>query len=221
MPRLFTYTIPYDDGAAPNPFHGLCTLAICKPGIRRVAKKDDWVAGLGSKNAWSGDLEGHLVYAMKVEEVVSMADYDRLAQSRWPNRVPNPLSLDAADRLGDCIYDFSGGSPPYQRSGVHGPGNVARDLRGENVLIATDFYYFGSRAIPLPGHLRAICHQTQGHRSDSNDEYFDDFIYWLRGLGLPRGQLHGWPDHVVNWADAQRGCGCAARAKGREDDGDC
>ena len=49
MPRLFSYTIPSDDGAAPNPFHGQCTLAICKPSIRRVAKKDDWIAGLGSK----------------------------------------------------------------------------------------------------------------------------------------------------------------------------
>jgi hypothetical protein len=37
MTQLFTYTIPYDDGAAPNPFHGICTLAICKPSIRRVA----------------------------------------------------------------------------------------------------------------------------------------------------------------------------------------
>ena len=44
-PRLFSYTIPIDDGAAPNPFHGMCTLAICKPGIRRVAKKGDWIAG--------------------------------------------------------------------------------------------------------------------------------------------------------------------------------
>lgn len=69
MPRLFTYTIPVDDGAAPNPFNGMCSLAICKPGIRRVAKPDDWIAGLGSKKAPSGDLSGRLVYAMRVEEL--------------------------------------------------------------------------------------------------------------------------------------------------------
>jgi hypothetical protein len=51
MPRLFTYTIPIDDGAAPNPFRGMCSLAICKPCIRRVAEEHDWVAGLDSKNA--------------------------------------------------------------------------------------------------------------------------------------------------------------------------
>lgn len=79
MPRLFTYTIPIDDGAAPNPFGGMCTLAICKPGIRRVAKKGDWIAGLGSKYAPSGDLSARLVYAMRVEEVLSLREYDRRA----------------------------------------------------------------------------------------------------------------------------------------------
>lgn len=54
MPRLFSYTIPIDDGSAPNPFRGMCSLAICKPGIRRTAEEGDWVAGLGSKKAPSG-----------------------------------------------------------------------------------------------------------------------------------------------------------------------
>jgi hypothetical protein len=49
MPLLFSYTIPIDDGAVPNPFCGMCSLAICKPAIRRVAKQGDWVAGLGSR----------------------------------------------------------------------------------------------------------------------------------------------------------------------------
>ena len=82
MPRLFTYTIPIDDGAAPNPFSGMCSLAICKPGIRRVAQEDDWVAGLGSRNAPSGDLSERLVYAMRVEKVLSLEEYDREAATR-------------------------------------------------------------------------------------------------------------------------------------------
>lgn len=32
--KAFCYVIPYDTGFAPNPFHGLCTLATCKPQIR-------------------------------------------------------------------------------------------------------------------------------------------------------------------------------------------
>lgn len=61
MPRLFTYTIPIDDGAAPNPFNGMCSLAICKPRIRSVAKPGDWIAGLGSKDAPSRDLSRKLL----------------------------------------------------------------------------------------------------------------------------------------------------------------
>jgi len=74
--RLFSYVLRYDTGSAPNPFLGMCTLAICKPRIRRVAEPGDWVAGVGSVNVRGRDLSGHLVYAMKVEESISLADYD-------------------------------------------------------------------------------------------------------------------------------------------------
>lgn len=222
MTRLFSYTIPVDDGAAPNPFHGMCSLAICKPGIRRVAQQGDWVAGLGSKNASSGDLSGRLVYAMKVTDVVSQADYDHLANANWPHRIPDVVSRDLADRLGDCIYDFSTGTPPRQRPGVHGQQNVSVDLGGLNVLLSTDFYYFGSRAIPLPAHLIGICHQTQGHRSNSNTQFVDPFVYWLRSLKLGPGQLYGWPDYIVDWEALIRHCsGCTPRAADGAHDPDC
>lgn len=217
MPRLFTYIIPVDDGAAPNPFRGMCSLAICKPGIRRVAKKDDWVAGLGSKNAPSGDLSRRLVYAMRVEDVLSFKEYDQQAPTRWPHRVPNVRSADLSERLGDCIYDYSKGAPS-QRPSVHGRNNVETDLGGQNVLISGDFYYFGSRAIRLPDYLLPICHQTQGHKSDSNAPYFDQFVAWLRNLGLVPGQVHGWPDSIVDWGGVYSCDGCSIRKLDGEND---
>ena len=36
---LYSYIVAYDGGSAPNPFHEFCTLAICKPGMRRTAEK--------------------------------------------------------------------------------------------------------------------------------------------------------------------------------------
>lgn len=209
-PRLFTYIIPVDDGAAPNPFNGMCTLAICKPSIRRVAKKGDWVVGLGSKNAPSGDLSGCVVYAMLVEEVHTMSQYDKLAPKRWPFRIPNVKSAALQDRLGDCIYDFSSGKPK-QRKGVHGRSNIARDLGGENVLVSRRFYYFGNRAIPLPDDLRGICHQTQGHRSNSNDRYVKKFIAWICGTVRQPGQLYGWPDFIVDWSAKGNNHSCITR----------
>lgn len=32
---LFSYIVRWDHGFAPNPFHGICSLATCKPGIRK------------------------------------------------------------------------------------------------------------------------------------------------------------------------------------------
>ncbi len=219
MPRLFTYTIPTDDGAAPNPFNGMCSLAICKPGIRRVAQMGDWVAGLGSKYAPSGDLSGRLVYAMVVEQVLSLEEYDQEAPMRWPHRIPNVQSKALAERLGDCIYAFNGGTAA-QRSSVHGPGNVEIDLSGKNVLLSRDFYYFGSRAKELPDYLRPICHQTQEHRSASNAPYFEQFVAWVRSQAPVPGQ-YGWPDYIVQWGSVESCGGCLLRKLDDENDPDC
>lgn len=220
MARLFTYTIPVDDGAAPNPFRGMCSLAICKPGIRRVAKPGDWVAGLGSKNAPSGDLSGHLVYAMRVEKVLSLKEYDQQASSSWPHRIPNVRSADLSERLGDCIYDYSSGNA-VQRPSVHGPDNVRTDLGGQNVLISHDFYYFGNRAILLPNYMLPICHQTQGHRSDSNAPFYEQFVSWLQSPNLTPGQVYGWPDFIVDWDTVSSCGGCTIRKIDGENDKPC
>src|SRR6266567_355065 len=74
-PTLFSYCIPYDDGAAPNPFWGLCTLAICKPIIRRVANIGDWIVGTGSVNSPIRDISGKVVYAMRVTQKKTMGEY--------------------------------------------------------------------------------------------------------------------------------------------------
>ena len=36
--KLFSYVVARDFAFAPNPFHGYCTLATCKPIIRRVTQ---------------------------------------------------------------------------------------------------------------------------------------------------------------------------------------
>src|SRR5215831_11860111 len=48
-----------------------------------------WDRGLGSRTAPSGDLPGRLVYAMRVEEVFSLQEYDRQAPADWPHPIPN------------------------------------------------------------------------------------------------------------------------------------
>ena len=59
MSKIYSYVLRYDDGAAPNPFWDLCTLTICKPGIRKGALVGDWVLGTGSKRAKCNDGQIH------------------------------------------------------------------------------------------------------------------------------------------------------------------
>ena len=71
MKRLYSYVLRFDDGAAPNPFWQTCTLAICKPAIRRTSRIGDWVIGTGSKNSKlkdgnTYDLSDSVIYAMKI-----------------------------------------------------------------------------------------------------------------------------------------------------------
>ena len=74
MARLFTYVVAHDTGFAPNPFHGFCTLAVCKPRIRKGAKIGDWIIGTGSGAKGKGR-EGNIVFAMRVTEDMAFDQY--------------------------------------------------------------------------------------------------------------------------------------------------
>ena len=189
---LYTYCIPYDDGAAPNPFWGICTLVICKPVIRRIAKKGDWIVGIGSKNSPIGDISKHVVYAMRITDKMTLEEYDRSCQKQYPNKIPDSDSKDYRRRLGDCIYDFSK-NPPEMRGEVHKAGNRARDVGGKYALISKHFYYFGDQPIELRDNLQGIIKQGQAHRSKSNAPYVDNFILWIEGLGFEPNKIHGEP----------------------------
>jgi Nucleotide modification associated domain 2 len=82
MGKIYSYVLRYDDGAAPNPFWDTCTLAICKPTIRRKTQPGDWVIGTGSKNSRCNDglvhdLSDRLVYAVySVDDDPGFRDVD-------------------------------------------------------------------------------------------------------------------------------------------------
>lgn len=220
MTSLFSYTIPVDDGAAPNPFSGHCTLAICKPAIRRTALEGDWIAGLGSINApRDRNLSGHLVYAMRVDKILSLEEYDRLARAGKIDRIPNIKSAALQDRLGDCIYDYSGDAVA-QRPSVHTSENIETDLKGENALLSKTFYYFGRDAIELPEHLMPIIHQTQGHKRGANKDYVEKFIKWICSGDYEVGQI-GWPDFPIDWVKRGLCSPCAGRKDDGERDSEC
>jgi hypothetical protein len=192
--KLYSYCLRYDDGAAPNPFWDICTLVICKPAIRRTASIGDWVVGLGSAGSPVRNKSKDVIYAMQVTNKMTMREYDEFCKGNFPNKLPQWRNReDKRLWVGDCIYDYSQGEPPKLRQGVHTEENVKRDLSGEYALISDHFYYFGDRSVSLPRNLYPIIHDTQGHKSDSNQVYLEMFLVWIEDLGFEPNKLYGKP----------------------------
>jgi hypothetical protein len=175
--KLHSYTVMHDRGFSPNPFWGYCTLACCKPVIRRTAEDGDWVAGLSSK------ADGNrLVYAMQIEEILTYQAYYR--DSRFAAKIPDYSTGRIVHRCGDNIYKPLPDGGFQQLRSMHSEGTnenpetKAHDLSGGNVLIAQTFYYFGSQALSLPEELEVL-RAGRGHKNRfSSDDIcrFLDFI---------------------------------------------
>lgn len=189
--KLYSYVIPRDYGFAPNPFHGVCTLATCKPKIRKAVKTNDWVIGTGSKRY---DLEGKLVYAMQVSEVMTFDQYWN--DPRFENKKPN-LRGSLKLRLGDNIYHHAPGGKKWLQEDSHhsfengsiNMANVRTDTNHTtNVLIGHRFAYWGKDAIDIPARLRKfhkfdIVKSFSGHKCRFPDELVSEFAEWFNDLG--------------------------------------
>lgn len=146
---LYTYAITRDFGFAPNPFHGLCTLATCKPGIRKSAKVGDWVMGIGGSTLRS--VKRKCILLMKVSEKVSFQDY--WDQERFSLKKP-VRNGSRVQMLGDNIYHRheNGGwrqedSHHSNPDGTPNTVNLSRDTgQTDQVLVSNYFLYFGDQA---------------------------------------------------------------------------
>lgn len=184
MARLYSYILRIDDGAAPNPFWGICTLTICKPAIRRTAQVGDWIIGTGSKNSKlrdgnTYDLSDSIVYAMKITDVKSLAEYDSFCRLHLKNKLPTWYTKDWRLRVGDCIYDYSEGANPKIRKGVHDEANKKKDLSGLHALLSNHFYYFGEEARTIPPALKSLIKRNQGHLKIEDPELISKFVKWI------------------------------------------
>src|SRR4051812_44625037 len=72
MSRVYMYVVDRDFGFAPNPFHGYCTLATCKPGIRARARVGDWIIGIGGGRLGA---TGRCIFAMQISAKITFNEY--------------------------------------------------------------------------------------------------------------------------------------------------
>lgn len=182
--RVYSYVIDHDLGFAPNPFHRVCTLSACKPMIRQHAQLGDYVVGTGSK---PNNLQNHLIYWMRVEEIITFDQYwvDPRFRAKRPVMVGSRMQI-----YGDNIYHRGSGGAFVQEDSFHSePGgivsmsNLERDTgRTDNVLIGREFAYWGEAAPLIPPGLRDFVHPTQGHRCNFPSDRVEAFLAWIHGM---------------------------------------
>ncbi len=129
MSRVYIYVVDRDFGFAPNPFHGVCTLATCKPQIRRTAKLDDWVVGVGGARL---NATGHCIFAQRVTANLTFDEYwsDTSFRDKRPVRNGSRVMM-----VGDNIYHRDVGNGPWLQEDSHhshpdgspNPVNLERD----------------------------------------------------------------------------------------------
>lgn len=194
--RIHSYIIDHDLGFAPNPFFGVCTLAACKPKIRKYAQIGDYVIGTGSK---PNKLNGHIIYWMKIEDIVDINEYwhsDEF-QSKKPIMKGSRMQ-----RYGDNIYyrDESGNINQVNsfhslESGDSCPDNLKRDTSTtQNVLMGKEFIYWGQDAPRIPDELSNFVVTTQGHKNRFSEEQKAQMLKFLHSF--PERGFVGRP---ANW----------------------
>lgn len=202
MRVLYSYVVAYDSGFAPNPFNGFCTLATCKPEIRKRANIGDWVIGTGShrKGVRRG---GFLVYAMRVDEALSFEKY--WDDSRFLKKRPN-LAGSYRMACGDNIYSPKpNGSGWNQLNSYHSRNDgssyqkhIERDTSVNRVLISKNFAYSGAEGPEVPKSLQysGIILKGRNYKKITDDTIIEDFEAWFTGLRV-KGRYQGRPFDMI------------------------
>lgn len=178
--KLYSYVIPRDYGFAPNPYFNYCTLATCKPVIRRVAHIGDWLAAYG---AAASAQHGKLVYIMQISEIMSFDEYweDVRFKSKHPIYSKGVIHM-----YGDNIYHHLDGewiqeySHHSKEDGSINYINLNRDTKTDRVLIATEFYYFGSNAVDIPEDFADMKWKYRQHGVPDDEKKINEFIAYIR-----------------------------------------
>lgn len=201
--RLHSYVVARDYGFAPNPFHGYCTLATCKPVIRKTADICDWIVGTGSRKYGRQD---HLVFAMRVSCILTYDEYWN--DPRFTPKMPN-LERSWKYAYGDNIYHHDKRMDKWIQEDSHhsldggklNKENLQHDTSStDRVLISNHFFYWGGSGPLIPANFLGPngpdirCH-SRGHRNKFRQSFVYDFIKWIES-NYPANQYLGRP---LNW----------------------
>ena len=202
LPRIYSYVIEHDLGFAPNPFHGICTLACCKPYIRKYATVGDYIIGTAAADT---PIHGHMSYWMRVSQVITFDKYWKEPQFR--GKRPDMRS-GRMYRYGDNIYYRDAANGEYcavdsfhsEEHGGVSPDNLQTDTgTTTRVLLGDDFAYWGIDGPEIPEPLRKVFVAKRYHKCRFPAEKVRDFLSWLELV--PGHGLLGRPAH---WRNAKK-----------------
>lgn len=156
--KVCVYVMTVDSGLAPNPFHGVCTLAVCTPNHARAnLKAGDYILGIAgvglSRRITSAPGDRKIIYSMQIDEVLTLGEY--YADSRFRSKIPKRKGP-AEIQCGDNFYKTNNGKVEgilmhTQDTEEHeGTDIEEQDCRGNRVFIGKRFNYFGSHALEIP-----------------------------------------------------------------------
>jgi hypothetical protein len=186
--RLHSYVVDHDMGFAPNPFHGVCTLACCKPRVRKYAKLGEYVIGVGTKKRKLGS---RLIYLMKISDITDFDRYWKDPRFRKKRAVPNGSWM---QRYGDNIYHrdlktqfwVQENSFHSKKDGITDPDNLRVDTgTTDRVLVGDWFVYWGEKAPEIPKRFDQFVHKGIGNHYVDDHQAIEKFVDWALSKGEP------------------------------------
>jgi hypothetical protein len=168
--KLYSYTMTVDDGFAPNPTGGICTLAYCMVTMRRTVQAGDYVVGLAGaeyRKRRGAEWPAYpVIYAMRVTDVIGFEEFRR--DERYRRHFSPHLNTD-------------------------------KQVDTDRVLVSDDFIYWGGDGPPLPRKLSTLIKQKgPGHLCNFPPGVVREFVQWFesqpdRGLvGRPFADWYTW-----------------------------
>lgn len=130
---LRSYKMTHDTGFAPNVSGDTLSLATCKPKIREVCNKGEWIAGFNSATLDGTEVsKERLVYLAKVSGEMNFYEFWKNYECKRPDK----------DKNGDNIYKPKGDEYEQMLNAHHGIEWKEHDLKADRVLLCDEFYYF-------------------------------------------------------------------------------
>ena len=140
---------------------------------------------------------------MEVDEILDYASY--YSDGRFANKIPDYSRGEVVWKAGDNIYRPLPNNDFLQLRSMHSNGDKenfkmkARDLRGENVLIARKFRYFGGSGPELPPYLEEL-KVGRGYKNRFSQKTISDFLEFIspypHGINAPPTD---WPTGDSSW----------------------